>query len=314
MAGVLKEMNPDVQIIFLGSDYNKDVIDLSIFVDEFVSWDEIAKLKEEERIEKIKSLNADSIIHVFPRKEIASAFKKANVPMRLGTTNKFYHLFYCNFIMMLSRKNANLHESQLNLKLLKPFGNTHPHSLDDIPKYYGITKLELPDEKITKLLSTTRFNLILHPKSKGNSKEWGLKNFAKLIELIKNDGFQIFITGSEEEGKEIRKVIQFENYNNVIDVTGKFSLKELISFINSCDGIVAGSTGPLHIAAALGKLTLGLYSPVCTINPGRWAPVGNLSSFIVKNKKCSKCRYTKSCECLESITPEAVREKLNSEL
>ena len=122
------------------------------------------------------------------------------------------------------------------------------------------------------------------------------------------------LPGTEEEGIEIRKKIQFDRYKNLKDMTGKLSLNELISFINSCDGIIAASTGPLHIASALGKLSIGLYPPIRPMHPGRWAPIGNFSSFIVKDKNCSKCRSKQRCKCLESITPEEVRDRLNSEM
>jgi ADP-heptose:LPS heptosyltransferase len=314
LAGVLKELNPDNKIIFLGKDYTRDVIEMSENVDEFVSWDDIQKLSKVEQINKFKSLNADSIIHVFPRKEIAKIAVKAGIPMRMGTTNRIYHWRTCNYMIILSRKNSDLHEVQLNLKLLKPFGINHSFSLDDIPKYYGIRPPALLSDNSGSLLSNARFNLIIHPKSKGSSREWGLVNYAHLIELLKGEGFQIFITGTEEEGAEIRKHIELNKFDYVTDITGKLNLKELIGFISAADGMLASSTGPLHIAAVFGKLTIGLYPSIRPMHPGRWAPVGILSSYISKDINCSKCRRKKRCQCLESITPEEVRDRLLSEL
>ena len=314
VAGVLKEIFPDYKIIFLGRHYTKPVIESCINIDEFADWDEIKILNKQKKIDAFKALKADAIIHILPKKEIAKLAKQAGIGFRMGVMNRFYNWFYCNFMMLNSRKNSPFHESQLNLRLLKPFGIHKIFSLDDIPKYYGLQIKEPLNEENSKLLSPKRFNLILHPKSKGSSREWGLDNYSKFIELIHNDGFYIFVTGTEEEGLEIRKKIQFEKYNNVKDMTGKLSLRELISFINSCDGLIAGSTGPLHIAAALGKLSIGLYPPIKPMHPGRWAPIGNFSSYIVKDIKCNKCRRKKRCKCLEDINPEEVRDKLNSEM
>ena len=314
IAGVLKEQNPDNKIIFLGRDYTRDIINLSTNVDEFVSWDYIKSLSPAEQIHKFRELNADAIIHVFPKKEIATLARKAQIPMRVGTTNRIYHWRFCNYLMMLSRKNSPYHEAQLNLMLLKSFGINRIYNLDEIPKYYGLKNQSTLREDLINLISSARFNLILHPKSKGSAREWGLENYSGLIELLTNEGIKIFITGTEEEGKAIRGSIRFEKYDNVIDLTGKLSLNELIRFISSADGIIAASTGPLHIAAALGKLTIGLYPPIKPMHPGRWAPLGSLSSFIVKNKKCSKCRKGKVCECLVSITPEEVRDRLIAEM
>ena len=217
VAGVLKDQNPNNKIILLGRDYTQDIINLSMNVDEFVSWDYISGLSQTEQTEKFKELKADAIIHVFPKKEIAALAKKSQIPMRVGTTNRIYHWLNCNYMMMLSRKNSPYHEAQLNLRLLKPFGLHHIYNPDEIPKFYGLKKPEPIREDVKSLLSSARFNLILHPKTKGSSREWGLKNFIGLIELLQNEGFHIFITGTEEEGKVIRDSIRFENYNNVID-------------------------------------------------------------------------------------------------
>lgn len=83
----------------------------------------------------------------------------------------------------------------------------------------------------------------------------------------------------------------------------------MISFIAQIDGVLAASTGPLHIAAALGKHAIGLYAPMRPIHPGRWAPLGKKATFLVKEKYCSKCRNSNRCECIESITAEEVKEQ-----
>ena len=85
-----------------------------------------------------------------------------------------------------------------------------------------------------------------------------------------------------------------------------------MGFINQADGIVAASTGPLHIAAALGKFAVGIYPPIKPMHPGRWAPIGEKATFLVEDKKCSICRKSGSCECMENISPDAVKSKLLS--
>ena len=95
-------------------------------------------------------------------------------------------------------------------------------------------------------------------------------------------------------------------HENVIDLTGKITLSELISFINEADGIIACSTGPLHIAAALNKVAIGIFPPIKPMHPGRWAPIGDKAQVIYKNIKCSKCRKSKICECITTIKPQDV--------
>jgi ADP-heptose:LPS heptosyltransferase len=74
--------------------------------------------------------------------------------------------------------------------------------------------------------------------------------------------------------------------------------------------MVAASTGPLHIASALGKKAIGIYSPKRPIHPGRWMPVGKDASYVVKDENCEKCKNKKDCDCIKEIDISAVFEKI----
>jgi ADP-heptose:LPS heptosyltransferase len=309
MAGVLKELYPDCNLIFLGWDYTKVVIDSCKYIDRFVGWDDIIKLGDKAAVDYFRSLQADVIIHVYPRKSIAELARKANIPLRIGTSHRHYHWHTCNRLIGLSRRRSVHHEAQLNLKLLVSLGAKKNFDLAEIPKYYGFSKIGNPDARFKSLLSAEKFNLIIHPSSKGSAREWGMRNYQGLLNILPKDKFKVFISGTEEEGLTAKPFLM-DNFPDIVDLTGKMSLPELISFISLADGLLATSTGPLHIAAALGKYALGLYAPMRPIHPGRWAPLGEKATYIVKEKYCSKCRHSMRCECIESITSVEVMEKL----
>ena len=75
---------------------------------------------------------------------------------------------------------------------------------------------------------------------------------------------------------------------------------------------MAASTGPLHIAAALGKVAVGLYAPMHPIHPGRWAPIGEKAGYLVLNKMCNDCRKSMDCKCIRDIQPLQVIEKIKT--
>ncbi len=308
MAGILKQEFPDSTIIFLGKKYTKPIIDACEYIDEFIDWDEI-KMRIESGKWRMDSeiLKADIILHVFPVKQIQKLAKKTKIPLRIGTSHRVYSWLYCNKLVHYSRKKSNFHEAQLNLKLLKPLGINREYTVSEISDLYGLTKIP-PSNNILPP-DPNRFDLILHPKSKGSAREWGLDNFSKLIGLLPEDKFRISVTGTKEEG-ELMKDFLFQHRNRINDMTGKLSLAELLSFINVCDGLVAASTGPLHIAAALGKRVIGIYAPMRPIFPERWAPLGRNATFLVLDKKCDDCRKTGNCACIRAITPEEVVSKL----
>lgn len=304
MAGLLKRLFPQVKVIFLGRSYTKDVILLSEHIDEFVDYTALEKLSKAERIERIRLLNADVIIHVFPVKSIADLAKRAEIPLRVGTTNRLFHWLTCNKLIRLSRKNSALHEAQLNLKLLSFCTNEINIKLDQIPKLYGFTRIPAISSEHAAWINNDKFNLILHPRSKGSAKEWGLDNFSALINLLPKDRYRIFISGTKEEGDQIRDWLNAQR--DIIDLTGKMSLSQFIAFINSCNGLVAASTGPLHIASALGKKAIGVFSPKRPIHPGRWAPIGISAEYVVFDKNCAACSAGKPCDCISRISPQQI--------
>lgn len=307
MAGILKERFPDCKIFFLGRTYTSPVVKISKHIDEFINWDELQK--DVNQIEVLKELQVDLIIHVFPNKEIAQLALKAKVEVRIGTKGRLFHFFTCNNKVHFSRRKSNLHESQLNIKLLIPLGINKEFSLKEIEKYYGFEKINPLPQDLSSLISKDKTNIILHPKSKGSAKEWGLHNFKNLIETLPQDKFQIFVSGTDEEGKLIGDRLPFDQ-GNVTSLIGKLSLDEFVSFLSKTDGLVAASTGPLHVSAALGKRAIGLFSPKKPIHPGRWKPVGSKAISVVFNKDCEKCEKGIDCNCISKILPKEIADLL----
>ena len=308
MAGVLRELYPESRIYFLGRSYTREVVEASVYVDEFINWDEYKDLPEAEAVENMKAIGADTIIHVFPNKQIARLSRRAGISQRIGTTNRIYHWLTCNTLVRLSRRHSPYHEAQLNLKLLVPLGAAALYSLDEIGGYYGLTRLAPLAPDIAGRIDPYRFNLVLHPKSRGSAREWGLDNFGELIRLLPKDRFNIFITGTAAEGDLVKPLLN--EHPGVVDLTGRLSLAELMTFLSRVDGLVAASTGPLHLAAALGINALGIYPPIKPMHPGRWAPIGPKAAVFVKSTDCVACRKTGDCVCMRSVQPELLIARL----
>ena len=103
--------------------------------------------------------------------------------------------------------------------------------------------------------------------------------------------------------------------DKVTDITGKMNLYEFISFIAKADGLIANSTGPLHIAAALGKDALGIYPPMRPIHPGRWAPLGPKAKVFVLAKFCKDCKKDPgSCHCIMEVSPLLLKDTLDKSI
>ena len=190
----------------------------------------------------------------------------------------------CNKLVKLSRKNSLLHEAQQNIFILKPLGITQVPDLSAIANAYQEwfkPKHPLADN-LNQYLSEDKFNLIIHPKSNGHGREWDMDSFAGLTKKLPSAYFNIIITGSEKE-HELFKTWIPSLPDHVTDLSGKMTVDELISFVNASDGLLASGTGPLHLAAALGIHTLGLFPITRSVNAMRWAPVGKKAEYIESN-------------------------------
>ncbi len=277
----IKDIFPQCKIVFLGNTYTKPVISCLPQVDEIVEWKNLQSISFQDQVSFIKKLKVDVCLHVFPKKEIAQIIKQADIDIRVGTSHRFFHWFTCNKLLNFSRKKSTLHESQLNFMLLKPFGLTSIPSLDEIANMMLSFKapiIELPGD-LKSTLQDDKPKVILHTKSQGSAVEWPTEKYSALANKLLAKGYQVYYTGTEEEGKLIRTHIP--NHPNCIDTTGKMSLYQLIHFISKCQTLVACSTGPMHLSGILGLKTIGLFSSIKPIHPGRWSALGKKVTNLV---------------------------------
>lgn len=303
MAGVLKKHFPASTIYFLGKSYTKAIVASSAYVDHFINWDELQE--KENPLEDFQ--NFDVIVHVFPNKEVAKAAKSVNIHLRIGTSHRLYHLFTCNRLISLGRKNSDLHEAQLNLKLLKPLGIQEDFSLEDIPAFYGWKNTSNPSPSFLPYLSKDKFNLIFHMKSMGSAREWPAEYYLQLAQML-SEKFNIILTGTAEEGRAIEQECStIFNLPNIKNTCGQFDLGDFIQFIQCADGLLACSTGPLHIAAASGIYALGLYPTTRPMHIGRWGAIGEKTFCLEENKNAQPGN-----KYLDTITPEQVYQHINA--
>lgn len=302
VAGVIKQYFPSSVVYFLGRSYTEAVIKSSRFVDHFVNWDELKN--KVEPLEGYKDI--DVIIHVYPDRIIAKAAKNARIGIRIGTNHRLYHFFTCNKRVSLSRKKSDLHEAQLNIRLLEPLGVKVQFSMEEISNFYGWKSNPTPSQAFLPFLPKERFNLILHMKSLGSAREWPVHYFYKVAKRL-SENFNIIITGTKEEGEVIqRECPSIFKLKHVKNACGKFNLSEFVRFIECADGLVACSTGPLHIAAASGIYVLGLYPSARPMHMGRWGAIGKKAFCIEENKLHSE--LSKNTNYLDGISPEQVYE------
>lgn len=307
----LKQQFPGIHIALMGRPYVEALVRYCPWINEFLLVDDF--------LPRSKIGNYDSIIHVFPRRNLAFLAKRANIPVRIGTARRWYHWLSCQYRPNFSRAKSPLHEAQLNFELLRPLGLKEIPSLDALCR---VNSLVLPSsEKTEKTEQTPKpFRLIIHPFTHGHTREWPLSRFITLIKQIENslnhsakqNTIEIIITGSADEHKKLQALR--DACPNITDLSGKLSLDELLQLIGRADGLIANGTGPLHIAAAFGIRTLGVFPAAKSIHPNRWQPLGPKAEYVLSDNLCDPKQScdNQTCACIRSISPDTVTQRILS--
>jgi len=305
MAGAIKRNLPGARVSFLGRAYTRPVIEACEHIDGFLDWETVAGKDEEAQAELLRGADASHVIHVNARRAVCRAAQRAGIPVRIAMARRWWGLIHSNRWLFYGRRRSPLHETQLNLKMLSALGIHDVPDLDGVAGLYGLTRARaLPDE-LERKLDPRRIHVVLHPRSAGHAPEWGVPNFARLIERLPRERYQVFVTGSARERDEVAGNLPLD-LPHVTNLMGALELHELIALLGRADAIVASSTGPVHLAAALGTVAIGLYSARPSKNAARWGPVGPHRHWLEFDPACPTCLRGEECRCCSRIPVERV--------
>lgn len=226
-----------------------------------------------------KSNDFDTIINVFPRKDIAVASFRAGIKTRVGTAYRFYSFLF-NERIKEHRKYAVKHESEYNLNLLS-FLNKEI-SFEKI-FHLSYTDSEYRDlkNKLSKHFNLDTKYIIIHPGSKGSAVDLPVNKLIELAEYVKTKYplVKIVVTGLDQESN-VTSLFPLKLGGDIINLTGILDLREMMILIDKCKLFVSNSTGPIHIAGALNRKIIGFYPNSAPMNAVRWKPLSNQAVII----------------------------------
>jgi heptosyltransferase-1 len=115
------------------------------------------------------------------------------------------------------------------------------------------------------------------------------------------------ILGGEED-RSLGEAIAPVDPARCLDLTGRLSLPEMVEWIRLSELMVTNDTGPMHVAAALGRPVVALFGPTEPRRTGPYRQLDHVLQFKLPCVPCLKprCCYAKPVECLRAIPPSAV--------
>ncbi len=148
------------------------------------------------------------------------------------------------------------------------------------------------------------------------SRMWPKERFAKVADyLIKRYNAKIILIGNNEEKKFINELQSLmENKNDSFNAAGLINAMEMFYLIEKCRLFIGNDSGPMHVAAAQGVKTIGLFG--CNL-PVRFRPFGKNSYYLYKKGsqdacinvhkgEVGECKFGRENACVKKIQAENV--------
>lgn len=123
------------------------------------------------------------------------------------------------------------------------------------------------------------------------SRMWPLDKMAALADRLLDELHVkiVFLEGpsnKETVDEIIAKMASLKKDSHIINLAGQTSLKETFFLMTGLPIYLSNDTGPMHMAAAQGCKTIGLFGPNI---PELWAPYGPGNTAIYNPVHCSPC-------------------------
>lgn len=254
---------------------------------------------------------------------VAAYVHKAGIPVRVGQSRRLHSFRYT-----------------LRVPVRTETGDTTSHWTDvqmDYVRALGIIpqeedyRIEIPlrpedEREADALLAETRIEgpfVALHaarglsgPFARlGNARtlrmtrvNWPVARFAEIGDALYDAfGFPIVLTGGDTILEIIRDVgAAMRGPNQVI--AGRTSVRGLAALYKRAAVVVALDSGPMHIAAAVGAPTVGIFA-LRSDMPQRWGPLGPRVAIVPPSYACPRgCRKEtcKTFRCYHALAPAAV--------
>ena len=263
---------------------------------------------------RLRSLEADTFINLYPRPKLALAAWLAKIPLRIGLQYKWQG-FFLNHVVKIRRAVSDRNEVEYNFELLKPLGVSQFAEKIVFPVAEE-QKAWVRDFLGKKGMAAGTPYVIVHPGSRGRALHWKMEKYGQLLGYLSQvKGLRVVVTSVPGEEPLVTEVMAplFSvppEQKPVVVSTGELELKQLAALCRGAICLFSGPFGPMQLAAAVGTPTVTVFSPAPDATPDRWGPWGNEHTNLVpQNKSCTGCMvgYCKKHDPMDALTaPEAL--------
>ncbi len=306
----LRQRFSDAVIDYLGDRQGVSLLLRNPFVNDIIPYDFLAPgIKEQIRVARLlRKRKYDVAIDLFGNPRSAILMLLSGAKMRIGGNFGWRGRTYTHPITIRERLTA----VDFHLRYLKPLGiesrQMRPRifltgeDIDASAKYLESIGVDNSKPKVG-----------FHVGATWPAKVWPPENFARLASLVCNRlGAQVLVTYGPKDRQILDRItLSSEIKSFVIEPR---EIRELASIISLCDAYVSNDAAPMHISAAVGTPTVGIFGPG---EPGIWFPYQVEFGHVALHKNV-ECCHKDFCDlkgkdylrCMNEIKPDEVFETL----
>ncbi|GAC1583399.1 MAG: glycosyltransferase family 9 protein [Candidatus Velthaea sp.] len=218
----------------------------------------------------------------------------AGIPVRAGQSRRLYSALFTKRVTVRSeRGDRATHWTQILLDYARAIGCDAPGA----PPAFVPTERERADAAgLLRVHGIGGEFAVLHP-TRGLSahrERWPLDGFVELARALEaRDGLPLLVTGAADDASIARAIAERAG-RNTIAIAGATSLGVYAALAERAAYVVAMDSGPMHIAAAAGAPTVGIFA-LQSDEPDRWAPLGDRTAVVRATYPCPPGHRKETC-------------------
>ncbi len=230
----------------------------------------------------------------------------ARIPVRVGQARRTYSRLFTRRIVVRSELgDRTTHWTQILLDFARALGC----DVADATPVFSVAAAAR-DALAPKLVAAGIDGpyIVLHP-TRGIAAargRWPVDALGALARALAHaHGAAVAVTGSQGDGPIAERVAEI---GGAVSLAGRTSLAEFAALAAGARAVVAIDSGPMHIAAAVGAPTLGIFA-LRSDEPLRWAPLGPRTAVLCGTYPCPPSHRKETCPdfaCIEALAVPSV--------
>jgi len=232
----------------------------------------------------------------------------ARIPVRVGQARRLYSLAFTKRVAVRSEDgDRTTHWTQILLDYARAIACD---TADARPRFVP-TDVDRGDAAaLLRVHDVKGAYGVIHP-TRGLAAQrvrWPVGGFVDLSRALEaRNGLPLFVTGSTQDAG-IAHAIADAAGRRTFSVAGATSIGAFAALAERASYVVAMDSGPMHIAAATGAPTVGIFA-LQSDEPDRWAPLGARTAIVRPTYPCPPDHRKETCPdfaCVRALDVDAI--------